>query len=55
MAQTHKCKSGNHAWFMKEDAEKCCNGYHRVQVWGSAGLMESNYNGICGYRWEPVS
>lgn len=55
MAQTHKCKSGNHAWFFKEDADKCCNGYRRVQVWGKDGLLESNFNGMCGYRWEPVT
>jgi len=29
---THKCKSGNHAWIFKEDAEKCCNGFRRVLV-----------------------
>jgi hypothetical protein len=24
-SMTHKCKSGNHAWLFKEDAEKCWN------------------------------
>jgi hypothetical protein len=29
---THKCKSGNHTWLFKEDAEKCCNGFRRMLV-----------------------
>ncbi|RMI17039.1 MAG: hypothetical protein D6681_03795 [Calditrichaeota bacterium] len=28
------CKSRNHVWLRKEDAEKCCNGYQRVIVFG---------------------
>lgn len=52
--KTYKCKSGMHAWFFKEDAEKCCNGYRRVQVWGREGMLESNWNGLCGYKWEPI-
>lgn len=23
------CKSGRHTWTAKEDADKCCNGWHR--------------------------
>jgi hypothetical protein len=29
---THKCKSGQHTWIFKEDAEKCCNGFRRILV-----------------------
>jgi hypothetical protein len=28
------CKSRNHVWSKKEDAEKCCNGYVRIPVFG---------------------
>ncbi|MCB0297001.1 MAG: hypothetical protein KDI38_08500 [Calditrichaeota bacterium] len=30
----HFCKSKKHVWSSKKDAEKCCNGYERVMVFG---------------------
>ena len=53
-----KCKSGNHEWLFKEDAEKCCNGYRRVCVMGG-DLSECNNFGDSplpggihyGYKW----
>lgn len=28
------CKSKNHVWKSKADADKCCNGYERIIVYG---------------------
>jgi hypothetical protein len=55
-----KCKSGNHEWFFKEDAEKCCNGYRRVLVIGDTrecnGIGKEPLPGGSryGYKWEHI-
>ena len=30
------CRSRNHVWSNKSDAEKCCNGYKRIPVFGNS-------------------
>ena len=30
----HFCRSKRHVWKHQEDAQKCCNGFKRVVVWG---------------------
>lgn len=53
----YKCNSGNHVWFNKADADKCCDpNWRRVLVIGSSG--ESNAM-ICegllmGRKWVRV-
>lgn len=40
---THKCRTGNHTWFFKEDADKCCNPvWKRELIIGDNGLRECN-------------
>jgi len=61
---THKCKSGNHTWLFKEDAEKCCNGFRRVLVIGNVDIAPKDCDRVCheplpggvmyGYRWVQV-
>jgi len=57
----HKCRSGNHAWLFKEDAEKCCNGFRRVLVLNNPGECDSVVSDLLpggvsyGYKWEPIS
>jgi len=31
----HFCKTKRHVWSKKADAEKCCNGYKRMMVYGN--------------------
>jgi hypothetical protein len=56
----YKWKSGQHAWFSKEDAEKCCNGFRRILVIGSLiGVDRSGADPLpggvpYGYKWEPT-
>ena len=61
---THKCKSGQHTWLFREDAEKCCNGFRRVLVIGKAGMVMKDCNNVgseplpggvmYGYKWVQV-
>ncbi|MBU4220819.1 MAG: hypothetical protein KKA10_04225 [Euryarchaeota archaeon] len=61
---THKCKSGNHTWLFKEDADKCCNGFRRVLAIGNVGIAPKDCDRVCheplpgggryGYKWVPV-
>jgi len=61
---THKCRSGQHTWIFKEDAEKCCNGFRRMLVIGNAGMVMKDCNNVgsellpggvmYGYKWVPV-
>ena len=61
---THKCRSGQHAWIFREDAEKCCNGFRRVLVIGNAVIVMKDCNNVgsehlpggvmYGYKWVPV-
>lgn len=47
----HQCKSGNHWWTLKADAERCCNGYSRVLVFGG-GENQQEAGGISiGRAW----
>ncbi len=48
----HKCKSGQHLWLFKEDADKCCNGFRRVLVINPSHASGGHVS--YGYRWEPV-
>ena len=61
---TYKCKSGQHAWLFKEDADKCCSGFRRVLVIGNVGIAPKDCDRVgseplpggvmYGYRWVPV-
>jgi hypothetical protein len=56
----YKCKSGQHAWLFREDAEKCCNGFRRILMIGSlTGVDRRGADPLpCsvpyGYKWETV-
>lgn len=58
---THKCKSGNHAWLSREDAEKCCNGFRRMLVFNDLlacdrVVSERLPGGVSyGYAWVQVT
>lgn len=55
-----KCKLGNHEWIHQEDADKCCNGYKRILVFGDTTGCSNRGSDLLpggtryGYKWEPV-
>lgn len=51
------CRTKNHVWSQKADAEKCCNGYKRVMVFGDnipADAKNVQVNEKTGVRFSRV-
>jgi hypothetical protein len=54
----YQCKSGNHTWTQKEDAEKCCNGYIRCLAVGNLPQEAKHIRSITfartGFYWKKL-